>query len=129
MVSVPTPEQFRSAEGYYGTLFHELTHSTGHETRLDRPELVDTAGFGSPTYSREELVAEIGAAFLENDAGLEVDYQNDAAYLATWIGRLRGAASWRSRPRLGRRRQPTTSSHGKSNVGFAGQADQGGGGS
>ncbi len=60
-VSMTIREAFRSAEGYYGYVFHELTHSTGHEKRLDRDL---KGGFGSERYSREELIAELGGAFL-----------------------------------------------------------------
>ncbi len=62
-VSMPRPRVFESGEGYYDTLFHELTHSTGHASRLNRKGITEAIRFGSPTYTREELVAEMGAAF------------------------------------------------------------------
>lgn len=64
-IIMPHPEQFASREDYYGTLLHELTHATGHASRLNRNGI--TAGnhtFGDPTYSFEELIAEMGSAFL-----------------------------------------------------------------
>jgi len=63
-VSMPEAKVFETPHAYYGTLFHELTHSTGHVSRLNRKEVTDIIHFGSTPYSREELVAEMGAAFL-----------------------------------------------------------------
>ena len=68
-VILPAREQFADTAEYYSTAFHELTHSTGHHSRLDR--LTKLAAFGSEEYSKEELVAEIGAATLTNHVGLE----------------------------------------------------------
>jgi antirestriction protein ArdC len=80
-----------SSEAYYATLFHELVHSTGHETRLARPGVVQPAAFASHIYSREELVAEMGATFLGSLCGLtEVTIENSASYLASWLRVLRG---------------------------------------
>jgi antirestriction protein ArdC len=90
VVSMPRPEVFDSGEAYYATLFHELTHSTGHTSRLDRGLGEQLAPFGSPDYSREELVAEMGAAFLCGEAGiLEPQLPQSAAYIAGWLQRLR----------------------------------------
>jgi len=69
--NAPKRELFNSVEEYYATLFHEQTHSTGHESRLRRESVKDAAPFGSPTYAREELVAEMGAAFLCGRARIE----------------------------------------------------------
>jgi antirestriction protein ArdC len=85
-INMPRPELFDSPEEYYSTLFHELTHSTGHARRLNRPTLTDLCPFGSTNYSKEELVAEMGAAFLCGICGIEnrtVD--NSAAYIASWL--------------------------------------------
>ncbi len=92
VVGMPQPEQFRSGEEYYGTLFHELTHSTGHPSRLSRLALdAAPAPFGSPDYSREELVAEFGAAFLCAQAGIfPRTAENSAAYIAGWLKALKG---------------------------------------
>ena len=88
-ITLPTLAQFRETAEYYGTLFHEMVHSTGHESRLNR--LNQTAFFGSEAYSKEELIAEIGAAALVNHAGLETDrsFRNSAAYLQNWLSVLR----------------------------------------
>jgi antirestriction protein ArdC len=71
------------------TLFHELVHSTGHESRLNRKSLVEHDGFGGKVYSEEELVAEIGAAFLATEADIVHDeHEQSAAYLRSWIEML-----------------------------------------
>jgi len=67
-----------------------LTHSTGHKSRLNRKELTKVSGFGSRDYSKEELVAEMGAAFLCSQAGIENTIDNSAAYLQSWIKKLKG---------------------------------------
>ena len=88
-VVVPQLSQYRKQEEFYSTLFHELTHSTGHHSRLNR--IADIAAFGSHEYSREELCAELGAAFLLNHCGLETSdsFDNSAAYLASWLKALK----------------------------------------
>ncbi len=92
-ISMPHRGQFETAAAYYSTLFHEATHSTGHKRRLDRPGVSHgAAAFGSETYSREELVAEMGAAFLDGAAGIDTEglTENSAAYLQSWIRVLKG---------------------------------------
>ncbi|MFC1654386.1 ArdC family protein [Myxococcota bacterium] len=86
-ILMPQKEQFRSPEDYYSTMFHEMTHSTGHDSRLDRFKSCEHVPFGSDSYSREELVAEMGAAFLAGEAGINsyLILQNSAAYLQSWI--------------------------------------------
>ena len=88
-ITVPMLAQFSSTAEYYSTIFHEMTHSTGHSKRLNRIE--KTAFFGSEAYSKEELVAEIGAAALVNAAGLETpsSFRNNAAYIQNWLSVLR----------------------------------------
>ena len=68
-------------ENYYAVAFHELTHSTGHESRLNRAGVASSrlATFGSVDYSREELVADMGSAFLCAEAGIESTLDNSAA--------------------------------------------------
>ena len=93
-VGMPTPERFHSPEAYYSVLFHELTHSTGHENRLNRKGVSRSEGklaaFGSDPYAKEELVAEMGAAFLCGQAGIvEWTVDNSAAYVASWLQRLK----------------------------------------
>jgi antirestriction protein ArdC len=90
--SVHMPERtcFDSVEEYYSTLFHELTHSTGHPKRLNRATLTDFERFGDLNYSREELVAEMGASFLAGYCGIENrTINNSAAYLANWLEALK----------------------------------------
>jgi len=84
-ITVPAMKQFISTAEYYSTIFHELTHSTGHGRRLNRID--KTAHFGSEEYSKEELVAEIGASALVNHAGLETvsSFRNSAAYIQNWL--------------------------------------------
>src|SRR5437588_5141985 len=92
-VVTPRPELFESRELFYSVLFHELTHSTGHASRLARKGITDAAMFGSHEYSREELIAEMGAAFLCGTVGIEAATLQDAtAYLANWIKVLKGDA-------------------------------------
>jgi len=84
-ITLPLREQFSSTAEYYSTAFHEMTHSTGHESRLNR--LDKTAYFGTEAYSKEELIAEIGAAALICRAGLETrgSLRNSAAYISSWL--------------------------------------------
>jgi len=90
-VQMPERTRFDSVEEYYSTLFHELTHSTGHPSRLGRSSLTDFERFGDDNYSREELVAEMGAAFLAGYCGIENrTINNSAAYLANWLKALKG---------------------------------------
>lgn len=90
LVVVPDKSQFDIIEGYYGTTFHELTHSTLKSTRCNRKAENKNAAFGSKEYSREELVAEIGSSFLANHAGLDTSktFDNTVAYLQSWIKKL-----------------------------------------
>jgi antirestriction protein ArdC len=89
-VTMPPRELFTTAEEYYATLLHEMTHSTGHPKRLARETITEAAPFGSATYSKEELCAEMGSAFLCAEAGISpVVIENQAAYLAGWLGKLR----------------------------------------
>jgi antirestriction protein ArdC len=84
-VTVPELSQFDSPELFYATLFHELGHSTGHETRLNR-DLNNHQGFGSHEYSKEELVAEFCASYLCGIAGIENrTIENQAAYINCWL--------------------------------------------
>lgn len=88
---MPAMQSFESAESFYSTLFHELTHSTGHASRLARPHIMEVAYFGSEDYSREELVAEMGASMLCGVAGIESrTVSNSAAYIQSWLRVLKG---------------------------------------
>ena len=89
-VHMPKRNTFESSESFYAVMFHELCHSTGHADRLNRKTLTDGTPFGSPTYSREELVAEMGAAFLCATAGIDdPTVQNTASYIHHWLTFLR----------------------------------------
>ena len=87
-VVVPLREQFHDKAEYYSTVFHELAHSTGHASRLNR--LTGRAFFGNEEYSKEELTAEIGAAALLNHCGIETkrSFRNSAAYIQSWLNVL-----------------------------------------
>lgn len=90
-VVCPLMGQFENEAEYYSTLFHETTHSTGIETRLNRFKKDDYNPFGSENYSKEELVAELGAAYSLGRLGIENDFtvKNSAAYLQNWLEALR----------------------------------------
>ncbi|QDT37680.1 ArdC family protein [Stratiformator vulcanicus] len=91
VIKMPKCEVFETAEDYYATLFHELTHATGHTTRLDRDGVRELSPFGSASYSKEELVAEVGAAFLCGHCGIDTaTIENTAAYVDGWLKKLRG---------------------------------------
>lgn len=85
-VELPERDQFTSVEGYYSVVFHELSHSTGHVSRCNRDEFGD---FSKHAYSKEELVAEFSAMFLNAECGIApAVVENSAAYIATWRKRL-----------------------------------------
>ena len=89
IISMPRFGCFDSAETFYSTLFHELIHSTGHESRLKRLN-INVSRFGDDEYSKEELVAEMGAAFLCGFAGIEdITLNNSAAYVQGWLKSLK----------------------------------------
>lgn len=91
-IVVPLIDQFADAAEYYSTLFHEATHSTGHESRLNRlNEEEGHAAFGSEEYSKEELVAEIGASAIMHEIGMESEktFRNNAGYIQSWLKALR----------------------------------------
>ena len=90
VIRIPAPSTFHSQEDYYHTLYHELTHASGHPSRLNREGVTERARFGSERYSKEELVGELGAAFLSNEAGIldSVRFENSAAYLGSWMQKL-----------------------------------------
>ncbi len=87
VVNLPSIKRFESAEFYYATFFHELVHSTGHASRLKREEIMNPQKFGNVPYSREELVAEMGASFLCSSVQIDYDniVENSASYLAGWL--------------------------------------------
>ncbi len=86
--------QFPQVEAFYNVLNHELMHSTGHKTRLDRFDGTDSTIFASESYSKEELIAEIGAAMLASQCGIDHStMEQSAAYISSWIDRLQGDVS------------------------------------
>jgi antirestriction protein ArdC len=91
LIKMPKQETFISDRHYYATLFHELVHATGSASRLNRSEVVKPSTFGSERYAREELVAELGSAFLCNLNGIANGELLDqsAAYLGGWARRLK----------------------------------------
>lgn len=89
-ITLPPRELFETAAEDAATTLHELSHSSGHEKRLGREGITEVAPFGSPVYSREELVAELSAAFLCAEAGISnAVIENQAAYVSGWLNRLR----------------------------------------
>jgi len=87
-LSIPSKREFKDREKYYSSIFHELVHATGHETRLNRKDFKGN-GFGDERYSKEELIAEIGASFLCAKCGIEnKTIDNSAAYIQGWLKRL-----------------------------------------
>jgi len=88
-IKMPPRKAFSTAEGFYETLFHEAGHSTGHASRLNRKEITGGTYFGSQDYSLEELVAELTAAFLCAEAGIDQPVlTNQVAYLQSWLEKL-----------------------------------------
>jgi antirestriction protein ArdC len=90
-IHIPPRDQHTSAARFYSTGFHERVHSTGHQSRLDRDTVGHGHRFGTPGYGREELVAELGAAFLCAETGTETGDTagQSAAYLASWLETIR----------------------------------------
>jgi len=85
-VGMPERERFDGEAGYFATLFHELIHATGHEKRLKRASIAERNGFGSDPYCKEELIAELGSAFLCGYADIvDRTIDNSAAYLEGWL--------------------------------------------
>lgn len=84
-IHLPLMEQFDKQAEYYSVAFHESVHSTGHKSRLNR--LDDNSRFGNEVYSKEELVAEMGAACILHELGIETDssFRNSAAYVQNWL--------------------------------------------
>jgi antirestriction protein ArdC len=94
-IAMPARAAFRSDAEFLGALYHEAVHSTGHQSRLGRRTLIENKGFNATgdarkIYSEEELVAEMGAAFLSAHAGITVDeHENSVAYLQGWLSVLK----------------------------------------
>lgn len=86
-INIPAIEQYDEVADYYSTIFHEAIHSTGAKNRLNRP--IENA-FGSKAYAKEELIAEMGSAFILNQLGIETSdtFDNSAAYIQAWLEAL-----------------------------------------
>ena len=94
-VRMPKKSQFDTIEEYYNTAFHELAHSTGHDKRLKRESLLKTKVWGDNTYAKEELVAEMTAAFICALCGIDNStIDNSAAYLSSWLKKLKSNPKW-----------------------------------
>lgn len=98
-IHLPRRQDFKNQPMFFSTAFHEMTHSTGHESRLARKGVIECNGFGSQTYSKEELVAEMGAAFMMGYMGIATEgtLNNSAAYLASWASSIRGNKTLREK--------------------------------
>ncbi len=92
-INMPEMNSFIGSESYYKTLFHEMVHSTGHNSRLNRKTLEEVSSFGSVEYSKEELVAEIGSMYLTGLLGIDCEdtMENSQAYIKGWCKHLREA--------------------------------------
>jgi antirestriction protein ArdC len=89
-VGMPERKRFDTDDHYHAALFHELIHSTGHEKRLKRLSIMERNGFGSDPYCKEELIAELGSAFLCGYADIvDRTIDNSAANLNGWLERLK----------------------------------------
>jgi len=84
-ITLPTREQFNSPEEMFNTITHELAHSTGHSKRLNRDELLNNYGKDVSARGREELIAEISSAILASMFGVNSVYDNQAAYVQSWM--------------------------------------------
>ncbi|MFB4165629.1 zincin-like metallopeptidase domain-containing protein [Alteribacillus sp. JSM 102045] len=90
-MNVPPKSEFEDINKYYSTLFHEMIHSTGHQSRLERAGITETTHFGSKTYSKEELIAELGASMLCGITGIDnTTIDNSASYIHSWLQVLKG---------------------------------------
>lgn len=90
-IQVPCKEQYQNIEEFYSTLFHEMIHSTGHKSRLNRSDMQGIVRHGSEKYSKEELTAELGSATLINMLGIETEksFRNSSAYIQNWLQALK----------------------------------------
>ena len=94
IIYLPPRDSFKSAEGLYATWAHEVVHSTGHQDRLARDGIVNFEGFGTESYAKEELVAELGAFLVCNRLEISSRADNHASYLSHWIKCLKEKPSF-----------------------------------
>jgi antirestriction protein ArdC len=88
IIAMPDRARFDNEAHFFSTIYHEMVHATGAKSRLNRQTLTESAGFGSNPYCKEELIAEMGAAFLCGQAGIENTIENSAAYVQSWLEQL-----------------------------------------
>jgi len=88
-IMMPDAADFDNIDSYYHALFHEMIHSTGHKDRLNRESIADASFFGDENYSKEELVAEIGACFLSSMTNIKSEIENSAAYVKGWLKKIK----------------------------------------
>lgn len=93
-IMMPVKTQFEDEAAYYETLFHEGVHASGHKKRLNRESLTEAGRFGDANYSFEELVAEIGSAYVCAHLNIEQDLKNKQAYINGWISKLGENPDW-----------------------------------
>ena len=89
VVAIPHKLAFVSSEACFATLAHELSHATGHSSRLNRTSITEPISFGSEVYSQEELLSEISAAFLCGEFGIQNTITQSAAYVQGWLSALK----------------------------------------
>lgn len=85
-IYMPPKETFKNENSYYATMLHEIAHSTGHQSRLNRP-IANT--YGTKAYAYEELIAEFSSVFIGQEKGLKYDTENNKAYLQGWVSVLK----------------------------------------
>ena len=85
-ICMPPRESFKSANSYYATMLHEIAHSTGHPSRLNRPL---NNKFGTKDYAYEELIAEFSSVFIGQEKGLKYNFENNKAYIQSWVQLLK----------------------------------------
>jgi antirestriction protein ArdC/superfamily I DNA/RNA helicase/DNA polymerase III epsilon subunit-like protein len=93
IIKLPQREQFKDPKDYFETLVHELAHSTGHRSRLDRTDLLDNYGTHKASRGEEELIAEIAVSIAAARLGVEIDFGNVASYAQSWLGALKNDKS------------------------------------
>lgn len=95
LVNVPKSKDFVDSDSFYAVNFHELIHSTGHKTRLERDGVMTIDEFGSESYSKEELIAELGCAMLCAQTGISPEQiERSASYLDSWRSKLSDEPKW-----------------------------------
>ena len=94
-ITMPPRQTFESEDSFYATLYHEMIHSSGHASRLNRKGITQLDSFGSHQYSEEELVAEMGSAFLCGESGIiNNTIEASASYIQSWVQRLHDNSKW-----------------------------------